>query len=53
MKTKENHIEELTALRDSGMINMFGAPKYLRDNYGYTKKEATEIFNNWVTKISK
>ena len=38
----------LDRLRESGLINMFGAPKWLEDNYGLTKEEAREIFIEWT-----
>ena len=38
----------LNDLRESGEINMFGAPRWLRDNYGLEKSEANEIFTAWT-----
>ena len=38
----------LTALRDSGRINMFGATPYLQDRFGVTRKEATAALINWM-----
>ena len=38
----------LDGLRESGLINMFGAPKWLQDNYDLTKEEAREIFMEWT-----
>jgi len=38
----------LTALRDSGRINMFGATPYLQDRFGLTRKEATAALINWM-----
>ena len=38
----------LNDLRESGEINMFGAPRWLMDNYGVEKSEASEIFNTWT-----
>jgi len=38
----------LTALRDSGQINMFGATPYLQDRFGLTRKEATAALINWM-----
>ena len=31
--------EELNGLKESGEINMFGAPKWLRDNYDLSKDQ--------------
>ena len=38
----------LNDLRESGEINMFGAPRWLMDNYGLEKSEANEIFTAWT-----
>ena len=38
----------LDDLRESGEINMFGAPRWLMDNYGLEKSEANEIFTAWT-----
>ena len=38
----------LTALRDSGRINMFGATPHLQDRFGLTRKEATAALINWM-----
>ena len=38
----------LDRLRESGLINMFGAPKWLEDNYDLSKEEAREIFMEWT-----
>ena len=38
----------LDQLRESGKINMFGAPKWLQDNFGLSKEEAKYVFLQWV-----
>ena len=38
---------ELDALRESGEINMFAAPKMLQETYGLTKDRAMAIFLAW------
>jgi len=38
----------LDKLRDSGKINMFGAPKILEESFGLSKKEAREVFKAWA-----
>ena len=38
----------LTALRDSGRINMFGATPYLQDRFVLNRKEATAALINWM-----
>jgi hypothetical protein len=37
----------LDKLRDSGKINMFGAPKVLEESFGLSKKEAIQVFKAW------
>jgi hypothetical protein len=39
--------QELTALRDSGDINMMGAPRWLVDNFDMSKSTAQAIFKSW------
>ena len=36
----------LDKLRESGTINMFGAPKVLEESFGLSKKEAREVFKS-------
>lgn len=38
----------LERLRRSGITNMYGASPYLADEFGYSKKEATEILCLWI-----
>ena len=38
----------LDNLRIGGTMNMFGAPRYLQDNFGMDRKDALDIFNKWV-----
>lgn len=40
--------EILNDLRESGQINMFGAPKWLQENFGLSKNEAREVFTAWT-----
>jgi hypothetical protein len=44
----EEHLEYLDDLRESGETNMFGAPAYIEDDFGVTKKEAREITSYWM-----
>ena len=44
----EYYFEFLDELRDSGQINMFGAPRVLQDQFDLDKKEAREIFGAWA-----
>ena len=38
----------LYQLQDSGATNMFGAPSYIKDEFGYNRKESREIFQAWT-----
>jgi hypothetical protein len=40
--------EFLDDLRESGVINMFGAPRVLMDEFGMTRVEAKETFIAWT-----
>ena len=46
--TQEEWNEILTAIRDSGIINMWGAPRYLQDEYGISKKKSIDVFSAWM-----
>jgi hypothetical protein len=46
METKINAY--LSALRDSGRINMFGATPYLQDRFGLTRAEAKAALLQWM-----
>ena len=38
----------LDALRESGVVNMFGAGAYLEDQFGLSKSEARTILIAWM-----
>lgn len=44
-----NYFEYLNELRDSGVTNMWGAPKYLVQEFGLTLQEAKNIVTEWMT----
>ena len=44
----EEYFEVLDNLRSSGKINMFGAPRWLQDNFGLDKSQAQLVFTKWV-----
>jgi len=44
----ESYFGFLNRLRESGSINMFGAPEVLRDTFGLTKKESHGVFLDWT-----
>jgi len=54
MKTRPNivteeHLIYLDDLRESGETNIWGAPEYIEDDFGVTRKEAQEITSYWMT----
>ena len=38
----------LNALRDSGVVNMFGAGPYLQEQFGLSRSEARTILIAWM-----
>jgi hypothetical protein len=38
----------LDSLRESGKVNMFGAPQVLQQAFGFDRKTATEFFTAWT-----
>ena len=45
--------EFLNELRESGITNMWGAGKYLENEFGVSKKEAKEILISWMKNFKK
>ena len=50
---KEKDMEQkinayLTALRDSGKVNMMGATPYLQRDFGMTRYEARDALLHWI-----
>ena len=39
---------ELDALQESGEMNMFGAPRWLRDNFGFSEEHSFELVSAWI-----
>mgnify|MGYP003635110320 FL=1 len=39
---------ELDALQESGEMNMFGAPQWLQDNFGFSKEQSMTVFTAWT-----
>jgi hypothetical protein len=42
----------LNVLRDSGVINMFGASPYLQEEFGLSRREAKEVLLAWIHSFS-
>ena len=43
----------LTDLRDSGAINMMGAPRIMHEEMGVPLQEARDIFTRWTKHLQK
>jgi len=48
----EDYFAFLDTLRESGQINMFGAPSVLADMFGISKYEARDIVSAWMEQFS-
>jgi hypothetical protein len=44
----DEYKEYLEDLRDSGVTNMFGAPRYLMEEFGLSKADAIKITAEWM-----
>lgn len=57
MKTTSKEVkgafQYLDALRNSGVLNMYGARPYVQNNCGVTKEEATWYLSTWMKTYSK
>ena len=50
-KKQEDQMEYFTYLdnlRESGVVNMFGASEYVSDEFGIPKNEARSILTDWM-----
>ena len=43
----------LNKLRDSGVTNMYGAPRYLCDEFGIDKHAAQDIVKRWMASFNE
>ena len=50
--TQEHH-DYLIALRDSGVVNMWGATPYIEDRFGVSHQEAAAILVEWIKSFSE
>ena len=46
--TKDEHYEFLDMLKETGLVNMFGAGSHLMDQFDLTKYEANRILTSWM-----
>lgn len=59
MSTSNFNTEELTEffaylddLRESGVINMFGAGAYLQDGFNISREDASAVLSKWMSTFS-
>ena len=45
---EDEHLEYLDELRESGIVNMFGAGTYLREEFGFFRQEASAVLLYWM-----
>jgi aryl-alcohol dehydrogenase-like predicted oxidoreductase len=45
---EDKHLEYLDDLRESGVVNMFGASSYLAEDFYLDPKEARTILSYWM-----
>lgn len=50
---REEYYGYLDRLRNSGRINMFAAVPYLMKEYDISKKQASEMLQDWMTHFGK
>jgi hypothetical protein len=46
--TKEDISKYLTDLRDSGVVNMWGAVPYLQEEFDMTHRDAKDALLGWI-----
>lgn len=42
------YFEVLNQIRETGQMNMFGAPQFLQETFGLSKGEALHVFQEWT-----
>ena len=52
-KPDSEWFEWLTDLRDSGAINMMGAPRIMHEEMGVPLQEARDIFTRWAKHLTE
>ena len=55
MKITEQQIEVFTylnELRESGVVNMFGAASYIRDEFGTERIESRMLLTSWMSNFN-
>jgi len=49
----QSYKQFLDDLRESGSINMFGAPAVLQQEFGLTRHQAIDIVKTWMKEFKK
>lgn len=49
----EDHLKYLDELKESNIVNMFGAYPYLQENFDLNKEQAIECLYYWMRTFSK
>lgn len=44
----DEYLEYLDDLRESGIVNMFGARPYLQEEFDLSKEDASVVLNYWM-----
>lgn len=50
---RDEHLEYLDKLRESGKVNMVGARSYVENEFDLEKEEAKEILTYWMESFGK
>ena len=45
---RQEHLEFLDRLRESGVTNMYGAGRYLVEAFDLTRADAAEVLGHWM-----
>ena len=53
MSQLDTYFEYLDKLRESGVVNMFGAGAYLQRDWELSRAEATTVLKEWMTTFGK
>jgi hypothetical protein len=46
-----DYFDLLTAVRDSGVMNMAATPRYLQTEYGMSRQDARRTFILWIEQL--
>lgn len=52
-ESKTDIFEYLDDLRESGIVNMFGSPEFIQDEFGLSQDMARDIVSEWMRTFSQ